>query len=548
MNFLKIFCDSFIDNWDRPAITSYTQRLTLTYGGLGARIERVDRLLEMLNVPLGTHVAVVGNNSIDWITNYMAVMLYGAVVVTTQVTYNDEDLLEMLAAADVEILFIDPELMPKYTDWSDVPSLRLVISQDTQTVLTCRSDAYVNPQFILDSVDQNFVNMFPSGFMPSDVAVPDVRPDTPAAIFFTAGTLGPSRPVVLTNDNMEGNVIYGMKAALFPRGSRTLTSSSVGNVWGTIFNVVVPLASGAHVTVFNDYYSPLSLVAALRRVRPRRVIMSPRQLREVYQVVKDRYESSTVYRLVKLLPFNHRLIDAGMRHAFDRATGGHCSEVVIGSTNVDRRLKARLHRVGIRFTVSYGMVECGGLVCYTPEGDFNPDTVGHPIGSVVKCRLRPIEIPGLPDEAGVLEIRGMTMMKGYYNDPEATRESFTQDGWYSTRDLATINSAGEVSVIGRLDTIISRPGGTIVPERLEATLISTGGVRQAMIVDRDGLTTAIIVPDESIIGDGMETAVRDIIDHVNGMIPRFAHIDDIEISTTPLDVTLKGTIARYKYL
>ncbi|MDE5636358.1 MAG: AMP-binding protein [Muribaculaceae bacterium] len=549
MNFLKIFRDSFADNWDKPAVTSYATGLTLSYGVLGARIERVNRLLEMLHVPAGAHIAVIGGNSIDWITNYMAAMLHGAVAVTTQVTYETADMLEMLATADTEILFIDRELMPGFSGWSSVPSLGLVISQDTQTVLVSRSEAYADAQRVLDGVDQEFVNMYPNGMEPGDVSAADVKPDSPAAIFFTAGTLGPSRPVLLSCDNIEGNVIYGMKALLFPRGSRTLTSSSVGNVWGTIFNVVVPLASGAHITVFNDFYNPNALVGALKLVKPRRVIMSPRQLRDVYTVVRRRYERSIYYRLARLLPFNRRLVDAGMRNAFDRATGRHCAEVVIGSTNADRRLKAMLHRVGIRYTVSYGLTECGGLVCYTPEGDFNPATVGHPIRNIVKCRLRPIEIQGLPEDAGVLEIRGMTVMKGYYNDPESTRGSFTQDGWFSTGDLATINRSGEVSVIGRLDTIITRQGGTIVPERLEARLLAEPGVRQALIVDRDGVTTAVIVPDDSIgESDDAVQAVDSIIDRVNGMIPPFARIEDVEIYRDMLDVTLKGTIARYKYL
>lgn len=550
MNFLKIFRDSFVDNWDKPAVTSYATGLTLSYGVLGARIERVRHLLEMLHVPAGAHIAVVGGNSIDWITNYMAVMLHGAVAVTAQVTYEAADMLDMLAAADTEILFIDQELMPGFPDWSSVPSLGLVISQDTQMVLVSRSEAYADAQRVLDNVDQEFVNIYPNGMEPGDVSAADLRPDSPAAIFFTAGTLGPSRPVLLSCDNMEGNVIYGMKALLFPRGSRTLTSSSVGNVWGTIFNVVVPLASGAHITVFGDFYNPEALIEAFRRVKPRRVIMSPRQLRDVYSVVKRRYEHSVFYRLARLVPFSRTLVDAGMRNAFDRATGRHCVEVVIGSTNADRRLKARLHRVGIRYTVSYGLTECGGLVCYTPENDFNPATVGHPIRNIVKCRLRPIEIPGLPDEAGVLEIRGMTVMKEYYNDHESTRESFTQDGWFSTGDLATINRDGEVSIIGRLDTIIPRQGGTIVPERLEARLLSMPGVRQALVVDRDGVTTAVIVPDDSIgeDDDARRQAVDRMIDSVNGMIPSFARIDDVEIYRDMLDVTLKGTIARYKYL
>ncbi len=547
MNFLKIFCDSFIDNWDEPAITSYSTGLTLTYASLGSRIERVKRLLEVLKIPVGTHVAIVGNNSIDWITNYMSAMLYGAVTVTVQVTYDADEMLSLLASADVEILFIDPELMPANPDFSSMPALKLVISQDTQTVLHSRAEAFEDAQESIDSLDQLFVNLYPGGFMPGDTSIPEVKPDTPAAIFFTAGTMGAPKPVLLSSDSMEGNVIFGMKNSLFPRGSNTLTSSSVGNVWGTIFNVLVPLASGAHITVFNDFYNPASLVNALRRVKPRRVIMSPRQLRETYSIIENGFRKSSLYRFLKMLPFNKMLCHMAMRRAFNKALGGNCREVIVGSTNIERALKHKLHRVGIRFTISYGLVENGGLVCYTPAEDFIPTTVGHSINSIVKCRIRPLELEGFPEDVGILETHGMTVMKEYYNDRESTCQAFTSDGWLSTRDLAVIDDEGYVTIVGRLDTIIVRPGGIIVPERLEATLVDMPEIMQAVIVDREGVLTAIVYPDYEHVTDDAYAAIKAVIERVNAYTPAFIHIDEFEISETPLDITLKGTVARYKY-
>lgn len=547
MNFLKIFCDSFIDNWDEPAITSYSTGLTLTYASLGARIERVNRLLEVLKIPVGTHVAIVGNNSIDWITNYMAAMFYGAVTVTVQVTYDADEMLSLLASADVEILFIDPELMPENPDFAFMPSLKLVVSQDTQRVLYYRPEVFDRAQVLIDGLDQLFVNLYPGGFIPGDISVHETKPDSPAAIFFTAGTVGAPKPVLLSSDSMEGNLIFGMKNSLFPRGSNTLTTSSVGNVWGTIFNVLVPLASGAHITVFNDFYNSESLLVALRRVKPRRVIMSPRQLREAYTLIESNFKRSSIYRFLNILPFNRMLLYAAMRYAFNKALGGNCREVVVGSTNIERTLKKKLHRVGIHFTVSYGLVENGGLVCYTPAEDFIPTTVGHSISSIVKCRVRPLELEGFPDDVGILETHGMTVMKEYYNDRESTVQAFTSDGWLSTRDLAVIDSKGLVTIVGRLDTIIVRPGGIIVPERLEATIVDMPEVKQAVIVDREGVLTAIVHPDYEHVGGDAHAAIADVIERVNSLTPGFIYIDEFEVSEKPLDITLKGTVARYKY-
>lgn len=222
-------------------------------------------------------------------------------------------------------------------------------------------------------------------------------------------------------------------------------------------------------------------------------------------------------------------------------------EVVIGSTNVNRHLKRQLERVGIAFTVAYGQVECGGLVCYTPAANYDPETVGMPISDIIKCRVRPMEIKGLPDETGILEIRGMTIMKDYYNDPESTQEAFTQDGWLSTRDLGYIDEHGNVIIVGRIDSMIERPDGTIIPERIEAKILNSPEIKQVVVTDRDGITTAIVVPDNARISGDRYTVIKRIIDNVNANVPAFANIEEIEISDLPLDLTLKGTVARYKY-
>lgn len=113
MNFLKIFSDGFQDNWDYPALTDLDSGLTLTYGGLASRIQRMHMLLEALGVRPGARVAVVGRNSIDWITDYIGTITYGATVVTLPPAYDSQELISLLAEVGTEYLFIAPELYDK---------------------------------------------------------------------------------------------------------------------------------------------------------------------------------------------------------------------------------------------------------------------------------------------------------------------------------------------------------------------------------------------------------------------------------------------------
>ncbi len=556
MNFLKIFCDSFVDNWDKPAVSDLDTGLMLTYGSLAARIERFILIFDSLGIPKTpglTHVGIIGNNSIDWITAYMATILQCHVAVVTPLTSQIEDALSLMASTDVEILFIDKSLLEKGINWSEMPNLKLVLTTDTQEVIACMNPDFGDVQSILDNIDVNFMNLFPQGFLPSDVHAPNIAPDTTLSIFFTSGTLGLPKAVVMTSDNLEGNAIFGIKSRLYPRGASTVVTSPLGSVRGCMFCMMIPLASGSHIKLFKDFYNPAELLRVFKLAQPPRVILNPGQARALYAFAKREYYNSHLYKFIKWLPIHKKFINMGIKRLFNRTTGGKCKEVVVGSSNIGRGLMSLLTDAGINFTVSYGLVESGGLVSYSSTGEFIPGTVGRPLKSILKCRLRPIDMPGLPENTGILEVRGMTIMKEYYNDPDLTQETFTSDGWLQTRDLATISDRGDITIIARLDTIIYRNGTTVVPERIEAALIDTSFISQVVIVERDGLLVAIVYPDVDTIravhGPNIDINrfLENIRCEINMTLPPESNIDEFEISPEPLDMNLKGTVSRYLY-
>lgn len=556
MNFLKIFCDSFVDNWDSAAVTDLDTGLTLTYGSLAARIERIKLIFDSLGIPdtAGvTHVGIVADNSIDWITAYMATIQQRHVAVVAPVTDKIEESLYFMSTGEVEILFIDKKYIDSGIEWTGLPNLKLVLTTDTQEVVACMTHEYGDVQSILNNIDFNFMNLFPQGFLPSDVHAPDIAPDTPLSIFFTSATIGMPKPVVLTSDNLEGNAIFGIKARLYPRGASTVVTCPLGNVWGCMFCLLVPLISGAHIKIFKDYYNPNKLIKSFKKAQPLRVLLNPGQARSLYAHSKQEFFKSRRYKFIKNLPLHKKLVNMGIRNLFNKTTGGNCREVVVGSSNIGRGLMNLLKDAGIKFTVSYGMVESGGIIACSPASEFEPGTVGRPINNIIKYRLRPIDLPGLPDDTGILEVSGMTVMKEYYNDPELTQEAFTADGWLQTRDLATINERGEITIVARLDTIISRNGSTVVPERIEAALIDTSFINQVVVIERAGLLIAIVYPDIATIKAEHGTKVdidrfmEKIRLEVNDILPRDYGIDKIEISPEPLEANLKGTVSRFFY-
>ncbi len=553
MNFLKIFSDGFQDNWDYPALTDLDSGLTLTYGGLASRIQRMHMLLEALGVRPGARVAVVGRNSIDWITDYIGTITYGATVVTLPPAYDSQELISLLAEVGTEYLFIAPELYDKdKVDLSFSPMIRLVISIDTMQVLARRPGAVNNPEMIIAGIDQEFVSLYPYGFTPDCTTAPVVAPDSVVAVFFTSGTTRRPQPVMLMADNLEGNIIYGIKTALHPRHSSAVTSTSLGTVWGTIFNLLVPLSSGAHLSVFADVKNPAAQAKAFMKAKPRRIMISSLVMSRFYDYALKMHQGKRSMRWLSALPGGDKMSAGLMRLTIGRLLGGNCQELVIGYTQLGPSLSYRLRQAGVHFTVVYGLTECGGLVGYVPASNYRVGTSGRTINSLVKCRVRPVDYKGLPEKAGELEVKGMTVMKGYAGD--GSHASITSDGWLSTGDIATIGKDGDLTILGRTDTLIHLDRGVVAPEHLQTILYEMPQVAHAIVVSCDGKLKAIIHPDHDAINEmyspgevDVERVIHSAVAEVNRTLSFIERIDEIEVSHEPLKLTCKGTVARYHY-
>ena len=541
MNFLKLYSTRFQDSWDLPALTCYETGLTLTYGSLAGRMLRIHILLEDIGARQGSRIAVIGRNSIDWVTVYMAGLAYGATMITLPSTLDIEEIFALTGEARAEFLFIDPELYPGDELLRMMPHMQLVISMDTQRIIAHRPYGVCDPEGILGNLDVQFINRYPYGFHPEHAISPDIEPDAILAIFYTAGTTGRPKGVMLMADNLEGNVIHGIKSGMMPSG------------WTTVYNILVPLASGAHITILRDVDNRKSLVRAMRKVKPGKLILPPRKMGWLYQkgyaYAQKHGWLRTIAFKVPFKPLNRLAI----HYAINKISGGKCEEFIIIGYALGPSLTKKLDWAGIPYTQTYGLVECGGLISYTPASSFKSGTSGRALRNTVKCRLRPLDMEGLPEKAGFLEISGMTVMKGY-TDSKLTEQAFTIDHWLNTGDIATIDSHGDIKIIARRNTIIMNKGYAVVPEKLALMLVDTPFISQAIVVLRDGCLTAIVEPDINEInrqlGEGTDpvVAVENTVSEINRITALPERIENVEVSLTPLHKTSKHTIARYRYM
>lgn len=554
MNFLKIFCDSFQDNWMSPAVTSIETGLTMDYGSMASRIARFHNVMDAMGVKRGDRVAISGRNSIDWMTAYMATLTAGFTAVAIPSSYSPEEVISLAGMVESDYLFIDDvEAIGSINVGELAPSLKVIVAIDTSHVIAEYNGAPEELDKKLDNIDREFMLQYPLGFQPQNIHSPVLPGDALMGIFFTSGTTSTPKAVMLSADSMEGNVIYGIKTGIHPGGTRVLTAAPLGNIWGCVFDMLSAFASGARIYAFDNGNNTHELIRALSIARPHKILLSPRQVSNIYQRAEQRVNGSRLIRLLGRIPGVKLYVKYRIRRMFDHFMGGSCAEIVMGGTAPSEKLVWNLRNAGIRFTVPYGLTECGGLIAYTPASDWEPGTAGHTARHVLKCRLRKVDLDLLPDDVGELQVYGMTLMKGYCGDEELTRRVIGNDGWLSTGDLVKLAPDGVITIVGRLDTMIVTSSGVIFPEKLELLLISQPGIRKAVVVEREEGVTAVIEPDDTFFRRrGMtdvdrENWIRRAVGEVNRLSSLHERIGNIEISEEPLQLTSKSTVRRYYY-
>lgn len=553
MNFLKIFSDSFQDNWYSPAITDVKTGLTLEYGMLASRMARIHTLMDEIEIPPAARVAIYGDNSLDWATVYMAIITSGRTAVVLPPFYTLDEVISFAGMVESQYLFVDPAKWSVDADLETAPTIRLAISLDGTTLFYEGAESPAGVATKLAHLDISFIENHPHGFQPQNTAVPNISPEATVGIFFTAGTTGVPKAVMLSADCLEANTIYGLKNGFHPIGTNTLAAIYFGNIWGCVFDLMVSLASGAHIYVAPQVTELTTLINALKTVRPYKILLSPRKVHTLFHRAERRLDHSPFWRMCKRFVGLKPIYLMRLRHKFKSLMGGKCAEIIIGGSSVSSHLEWELRKAGVGFTAVYGLTECGGIVSYTPASQWRPGTVGRIVSHMMEGRIAPVDIPGLPEGAGELQIHGMTIMKGYYGEKELTRQTISRDGWLSTGDIALMSPKGVITILGRIDSIISTEGGPVFPEKLELMLITQNGIRSAIVVDRDGKLAAIIEPDydymsrHGIPRQEASNIVSHAVSETNRLVALNERISTTEISEEPLLLTAKGTVRRYEY-
>lgn len=548
-NILETYQESFRESWDLPALTDFGSEEVLTYADLSRRIARVHLFYKQMGIAAGDKVALLGKNSATWVMFFMATITYGATIVPILSDFNSHDSQHIVNHSEATLLIVSQSVWETY-DFDEMPQLRAVLSLETRQVLAERSvEGQPSAQRIIRNLSRKFRSTYPDGFSREDVVYPSVGKDDIAIINYTSGTTGFSKGVMLTYDNIAGNVGFGIESRLHYQGSRALSFLPLAHAYGCTFDMLVPLATGSFITVFGKTPTPKLLLKALSQVKPNLVICVPLILEKIYRKQIVPMITRRAIRWVLAVPFVDRAIYAKIRNKLVESFGGEFEEVIIGGAPLNSEVEEFLHKIKFPFTVGYGMTECCPLISYTPWRQFIPTSCGHVIPNMEAKIVSddPVNIPG------EICVRGQNRMKGYYKNPDVTAATIDEDGWLHTGDMGTLND-GTLFIRGRYKTmILSASGQNIYPEEIEAKLNNMPYVSESLVVERGKGLTAIVYPDyERMDADHIENSrLSELMEHnrqeLNTLVAPYEKIDHIQLIPHEFEKTPKKSIKRYLY-
>ncbi|MCC8144217.1 MAG: AMP-binding protein [Tannerellaceae bacterium] len=547
-NFIKIYENSFKENWELPALTDYSKNQTFTFEQVAAEIARLHILFKECQVKPGDKIALVGKDSVRWCIVYMAVMTYGAVIVPILQDFNPNDIHHIINHSESVLLFVSDRIWDSL-DEDKIKDLRGIFSLTDYRCVHQRDGQHI--QKIMLSLDKKFNDKYPKGFTPNDIKYADVSNGKVVLLNYTSGTTGFSKGVMLTGNNLAGNVTYAHTLGLLYRGDRELCFLPLAHAYSCAFNFLVPMSVGTHVYMLDKVPSPKILLKAFKEIKPNLILTVPLIMEKIYKKMILPQLNKRTIKLALNLPLLDTRIYAQIRKKLVEAFGGEFREVIVGGVAMNQEVTDFLYKIKFPFTIGYGMTECGPLISYDNYREYVPGSCGQPLKGIMEVR---IDSNDPYNEVGEIQVRGENVMKGYYKNTEATKSAFTDDGWLHTGDLGTLDNDNHIFIRGRSKTIIlGASGQNIYPEEIESKLNILPFVMESLVVEKNGKLVGLVYPDYDTV-DRTGISHSDLLvimeqnrKELNKLLAPFEAVHQIQLYPNEFEKTPKKSIKRYLY-
>ena len=554
-NLIKIYERSFRENREMSALTDYFKGETFSYYEMAKEIAKLHLFFKKAEIRRGDKIALVGRNNPRWCITYLATITYGAVIVPILQDFAPADIVHIVNHSESRLLFVGDNYWDIIEE-DEIARIDAVLSLTDFHVIYERRGKSLGV-YMRDMV-KNYRAKYKRGFSADDIKYPDIPNDQMVLLNYTSGTTGYSKGVMLTVNNLTGNVLVAKNARntqtgthYFVRGGRTLSFLPLAHAYGCAFDFLSPLAVGGHVTLLGKIPSPKILIEAMQMVKPTVICCVPLILEKIYRKqVLPLLEKGPMSIAMKIPLLNSAIYSAIRKKLID-SFGGEVVIFIVGGAPMNQETEAFLLKIKFPITVGYGMTECAPLISFTTDDLFKAGSCGMYIKEYLDLR---IDSPDPEHTAGEIIVKGEHVMLGYYKNEKDTHAVLDPDGWLHTGDMGTVDPDGTLYIRGRSKTmILTGSGQNIYPEEIEDKLNNMYLVLESLVLEHNGKLHALVVPDyeqaerEGVDKNDLPQIMENSLKELNTVVAGYEHVAAITIYPTEFEKTPKRSIKRYLY-
>jgi long-chain acyl-CoA synthetase len=513
----------------------------ITYEVANIEIQSVIAFLEKNGIKPGDKVAILSTNMPNWGIVYFAITFMGAVAVPILPDFSGIEINNVITHAEVRAIFVSTSLLTKSTEIvSDNLFLRVLI--DDFSLLSGGSD----------------LSPFISGLIPEKKYY--ISESDLASIIYTSGTTGRSKGVMLTHKNISFTALKGKTFQYIDETDRFLSVLPLSHTYENTLGLILPMLCGSCVFYLKKPPTPAVLLPALKEVKPTMMLTVPLIIEKIYfNKVLPTFQGKIILKLLYNIPFLRKKLNGIAGKKLLKTFGGELKFYGIGGAKLNKTVEKFLIEAKFPYAVGYGLTETSPLLAGT--------TVQKPVIDSTGPAMEGVElmIHNCDRKTGEGEIwaKGPNVMKGYYKEPEMTKEVLTSDGWFKTGDLGLFDKNNNLYIKGRLkNMIVGASGENIYPEEIESVINNFRFVVESLVIQQKGKLVALVnINMEELekryqhmksevtkqFEDNIDEVLRELQDYVNSRVNKFSQINKVVLQPVPFQKTATQKIKRFLY-
>jgi len=511
-----------------------------------------------VGITSGDKVAILSENQPNWGIAYFAITSMGAVAVPIMTEFHTTEVHHILRHSESKAIFVSAKYFNKIEEF-DSSDLNTKILLDDFSVIPLQTKNDLIKE-VITGAKQEFAKIKEAALKFVGLIPEEVKEDSIASILYTSGTTGHSKGVILTHSNIVSNAISTLGFVDVVPGDRMLSILPLFHTIESTLGLVIPFIAGANVTYLDKPPTAAVLLPALSTVKPTIMLAVPLIIEKIFRLrILPEINKKPIVRGLYKLPTVRKKLHKIAGKKLMKTFGGELKMFCIGGASLAADVERFLKEGEFPYAIGYGLTETSPLVTGTSPANVRLRSAGK---SIPEVQIK-LSNPDPKTGEGEVLVKGPNVMKGYYKDPDKTREVFDNDGWFKTGDLAVIDQDGYLFIKGRSkNVIIGSNGKNIYPEEIESIINEFDFVMESIVIERkEGLIAKIYLNYEQIdeaykIQKLNEGKAREIINHIlkellvkiNERVNTFSKINKIIEQREPFEKTPTQKIKRFLYV